>query len=57
MLKITKIKALIEYSKSFNDGNFENEKDFLVSENEIEEAYNNTNKDVVESIKKHTRVF
>ena len=51
-VKNNKNKALIEYSKSFNDGNFENEKDFLVSENEIEEAYNNTNKDVVESIKK-----
>ncbi len=51
-VKNNKNKALIEYSKSFNDGNFENEKDFLVSENEIEEAYNNTDKDVVESIKK-----
>ena len=51
-VKNNRNKALIEYSKSFNDGNFENEKDFLVSENEIEEAYNNTNKDVVESIKK-----
>ncbi len=51
-VKNNKNKALIEYSKSFNDGNFENEKDFLVSENEIEEVYNNTNKDVVESIKK-----
>ncbi len=51
-VKNNKNKALIKYSKSFNDGNFENEKDFLVSENEIEEAYNNTNKDVVESIKK-----
>ena len=51
-VKNNKNKALIEYSKSFNDGNFENEKDFLVSENEIEEAYNNTDKDVVKSIKK-----
>ncbi len=51
-VKNNKNKALIEYSKSFNDGNFENEKDFLVSENEIDEAYNNTDKDVVESIKK-----
>lgn len=51
-VKNNKNKALIEYSKSFNDGNFENEKDFLVSENEIKEAYNNTDKDVVESIKK-----
>ncbi len=51
-VKNNKNKALIKYSKSFNDGNFENEKDFLVSENEIKEAYNNTDKDVVESIKK-----
>lgn len=51
-VKNNKNKALVEYSKSFNDGNFENEKDFLVSENEIEEAYNNTDKDVLEAIKK-----
>ncbi len=28
-VKNNKNKALIEYSKSFNDGNFENEKDFF----------------------------
>jgi len=46
-----KDKALIEYSKSFNDGDFRDSNDFLVTENEIDEAYKNTDKEAVEAIK------
>lgn len=50
-VKKNKNSALIEYSKKFNDGNFQSENDFLVSENEIEKAYNETPDDVIETIK------
>ncbi len=43
--------ALIEYAKKFNDGNFASAIDFIVNENEIEEAYRNTEKSVIEAIK------
>lgn len=50
-VKKNKNSALIEYSKKFNDGDFQSEDDFLVSENEIEQAYNKTSDDVIETIK------
>ena len=42
---------MIEYCKRFNDGDFQNSDDFLVSENEIEEAYKKTDKKTIETIK------
>ncbi len=50
-VKKDKDKALIQYSKTFNDGDFQSSNDFLVSENEIDEAYKNTKKEVIEAIK------
>ncbi len=57
-VKKNKNKALIEYSKKFNDGNFQSEKDFVVSENEIEKAYDETPEDVIKTIKEaHKNIF
>ncbi len=50
-VKKNKNKALIEYSKTFNDGDFKDENDFLVNEDEIEKAYKDTPNDVIEAIK------
>ena len=50
-IKLRKDSALIEYCKRFNDGDFQNSDDFLVSENEIEEAYKKTDKKTIETIK------
>ena len=50
-IKLRKDSALIEYCKRFNDGYFQNSDDFLVSENEIEEAYKKTDKKTIETIK------
>ncbi len=43
--------ALIEYSKRFNDGDFKNADDFLVSEKEIEDAYKKINPELLEALK------
>ena len=43
--------ALIEYSKRFNDGDFKNADDFLVSEKEIEDAYKKINPKLLEALK------
>ena len=50
-IKLRKDSAVIEYCKRFNDGDFQNSDDFLVSENEIEEAYKKTDKKTIETIK------
>ena len=50
-IKLRKDSALIEYCKRFNDGDFQNSDDFLVSENEIEKAYKKTDKKTIETIK------
>ena len=57
-VKKGKDKTLIEYSKSFNDGDFSTADDFLVTENEIEKAYKDTDPDVINAIKEaHKRVL
>lgn len=57
-VKKGKDKTLIEYSKSFNDGDFSTADDFLVTENEIEKAYKDTDPDVINVIKEaHKRVL
>ncbi len=43
--------ALIELSKKFNDGNFKDASDFVVSKDEIKQAYNNVDPKIIESIK------
>ncbi len=43
--------ALIEYSKRFNDGDFRNADDFLVKEEEIEEAYKKVSPETISTIK------
>ena len=43
--------ALIELSKKFKDGDFENPCEFLVSENEIEKAFRCVSSDLIESVK------
>lgn len=43
--------ALIKYAKTFNEGDFKSGEDFLVLENEIEEAYKNTDKETIDAIK------
>lgn len=50
-VKVRKDLALVEYCKRFNDGDFSSADDFLVKEEEIEEAYKKTNKQTVEAIK------
>jgi len=57
-VKKGKDKTLIKYSKSFNDGDFSTADDFLVTENEIEKAYKDTDPDVINAIKEaHKRVL
>lgn len=43
--------AIIKYSKQFNDGNFKDGSDFLVSEDEIENAYKSTQIEIIEALK------
>ncbi len=43
--------ALLEYSKRFNDGDFNSPDDFLVKEEEIEEAYRNVSPEIIQTIK------
>lgn len=43
--------ALIEYSKRFNDGDFKNSNDFLVTHEEIENAYKKINPELLEALK------
>ena len=50
-VKINGDNALIEYSKRFNDGDFNNPNDFLVSDKEVEEAYKNIDSEVLEELK------
>lgn len=50
-VKSRKDLALIEYCERFNDGSFASADDFLVKEEEIEEAYRNTDKETIETIK------
>lgn len=57
-VKKRKDEALIEYSKNFNDGVFNNSDDFLVRQDEIKKAYQNTDPSVIEAIKEaHKRVL
>lgn len=57
-VKLNKDSALIYYAKTFNDGDFCSADDFLVSEDEIEEAYKKTDKNIIDAIKKaHKNVF
>ena len=44
--------AVIKYSKQFKDGDFGSAEDFLVTEEEIEEAYRQTDSKTVEALKK-----
>ncbi len=50
-VKQNKDTALIKYAEKFNDGNFISASDFIVDENEIEQAYKNTDKAVIDAIK------
>ncbi|MBQ4646143.1 MAG: histidinol dehydrogenase [Candidatus Gastranaerophilales bacterium] len=43
--------ALMEYSKRFNDGDFKNSNDFIVSKQEIDEAYKKIDSELLESLK------
>ena len=43
--------ALIEYSKRFKDGDFKNADDFLVSQEELDEAYKGINPKLLEALK------
>ena len=54
-VKLNKDSALIYYAKTFNDGDFCSADDFLVSEDEIEEAYKKTDKNIIDAINK-TRI-
>lgn len=44
--------AIIKYCRQFGDGNFSNASDFLVSDKEIDEAFNLTSKKTVTTLKK-----
>ncbi len=44
-------RAVIEYSKRFGDGNFSSGADFLVSDSEIESAYSNSSKELIDALK------
>lgn len=50
-VKTQKDAALIELSKKFGDGDFKSPADFLVSDDEIKNAYNNVSNDLIEAIK------
>jgi len=50
-VKKNKNKAIITYSKKFNDGDFKNEKDFIVSDDEIKEAYKKISPEVLSALK------
>ena len=43
--------AIIKYSKMFNDGDFKNAQDFIISKDEIEKAYKETSKETLETLK------
>ena len=43
--------ALIEISNRFNDGNFATSNDFLVTKEEIKEAYNKVDKEFIKQVK------
>ena len=51
-VKTRKNSALHEYCRRFNDGDFANADDFLVKEEEIEEAYKKTDKNTIITIEK-----
>ena len=50
-VKLQGDKALIELSEKFNDGTFKSNKDFIVSEKEIELSYKNIDKELLSALK------
>lgn len=50
-VKLRGDEALIEISNRFNDGNFATSNDFLVTKEEIKEAYNKVDKEFIKQVK------
>lgn len=50
-VKLRGDEALIEISNRFNDGNFATSDDFLVTKEEIKEAYNKVDKEFIKQVK------